>query len=161
MTHTILTILFGVLLLPALVMVFVPLLPTFWYLIAVVVVFGVIDGFVHLTLGNFAALASIFGVSVLVDWGAGLLGAKFGGAGWKGFLYGGVGALIGFIVFPPLGAFAGLFVGVVMGEILRARTMQAAFHAGAGALIGALTGIIINFLLAVIFIALFVSFALF
>ena len=75
MPHFAIIAVFVFLLLPGLAMVFVPFLPAFWYLLAVAAIFGAIDGFVHLTIQNFAALAGIFGVSLLVDWSAGLLGA--------------------------------------------------------------------------------------
>ena len=102
MTHTILIVLFGLLLLPGLLMTLVPMLPAFWFLLAVASVFAYVDGFVHLTLGNLGVLTLIFLLSVVVDWSAGLLGAKFGGAGWKSLLYGAAGSIFGLFVLPPL-----------------------------------------------------------
>ena len=95
MTHTVLVIMFGLLLLPGLLMALIPMLPAFWYLLAAAALFGVIDGFTHLTAANLAVLGGIVAASIVVDWSAGLLGAKFGGAAWKRLLYGAAGE-------PPL-----------------------------------------------------------
>lgn len=160
MSHLALVILFAVLLLPAVGMVFIPFLPAFWYLIAVAAIFGAIDGFVHLTFANFAILAGIFGASILVDWSAGLLGAKLGGAAWKSVVFGALGAFVGFFILPPFGILPGLFAGVLLGELHRRRSAPAALRAAGGALIGTLTGIALNVVLALSFIALFVWFAL-
>ena len=160
MTYLALVILFGILLLPAVAMVFIPFLPTFWYLLAIAAIFGAIDGFTHLTLANFAVLAGIFGVSILVDWSAGLLGARIGGAAWKSVAFGALGAFVGFLIVPPLGVLPGLFAGVLCGELQSRRSAPAALRAASGALIGTLTGMVINVALAVAFIALFVIFSL-
>src|SRR3989338_2311168 len=121
MTHTVLVIMFGLLLLPGLLMALIPMLPAFWYLLAAAALFGVIDGFTHLTAANFAVLGGIVAASIVVDWSAGLLGAKFGGAVGKSLLYGAAGAVLGLVMFPPLGMFAGLFIGVFVGELVRGR----------------------------------------
>lgn len=142
-------------------MVFVPLFPAFWYLIAVALVFGIVDGFIHLTLSNFLILMGLFLTSIIVDWSAGLLGAKFGGAAWKSLFYGAIGGGVGFLMFPPLGAFAGLFIGVLVGELVRTREAEHALRAAGGALIGSLSGMAINATLVLIFVALFFVFALF
>ncbi len=160
MTHPILVVIFSLLLVPALGMVFIPLFPTFWYLIIVATLFGFVDGFVHLTLANLAVLGALLGASIAVDWSAGLLGAKFGGAAWKSLILGAVGGLVGVLVMPPFGAFIGLFIGVFIGEILRRRETREAMKAATGALVGTLSGIAVNAILAILFIALFVLFAL-
>jgi len=160
MTHLFLVILFGFLMLPGLAMTFVPMLPAFWYLLAVAAVFGVIEGFSYFTLHNLGILAGIVVLSALVDWSAGLLGAKFGGAAWGSLLFGIAGSLIGFVIFPPLGVFPGLFIGVLAGELSRKRNGEQAVHAATGALIGSFVGITINTMLALAFLALFLIFAL-
>ncbi len=159
MTHTVLVVVFGFLLLPGLLMALVPMLPAFWYLLAVAALFAVIDGFTHLTAANLAALGGIVAASIVVDWSAGLLGAKVGGAAWKSLLYGAAGAVTGLALLPPLGMFAGLFVGVFIGELIRRQSERAAARAAAGALLGSLTGIVTNAALAVLFIASFVALA--
>lgn len=159
MTHIILTAIFSILLLPALAMAFVPLFPTFWYLFTIASVFGVLDGFIHLTGSNVGILAGILVVSIAVDWSAGLLGAKFGGAAWKSLAYGALGGFIGFLLFPPFGTFVGLFVGVLMSELWRRKQGNQAVRAATGALLGTVVGMIINAALALSFIILFILFA--
>src|ERR1051325_2434774 len=101
--HVIALIIFGLLLLPGMVTVFIPFFPTFWYLLAVAGVFLLYDGWNHISPPNLLFLFIIFLLSIVVDWSAGLLGAKFGGATWKSLLLGFVGSMLGLIVFPPLG----------------------------------------------------------
>lgn len=161
MSHPVFVILFTVLLLPGALLVLIPLFPAFWYLITMATIFGVIDGFQHLSVENFVALLCIFLLSVAVDWSAGLLGAKFGGAAWKSLLWGGLGAVVGLFIFPPFGAFVGLFLGVLGAELNRRKDGYGAFRATSGALVGTLTGIIVNALLAMLFVTLFVFYALF
>ena len=161
MTHLVLVVIFGFLLLPGLVMAFIPMLPAFWYLLAVSAIFGIADGFTHLTLQNLGILAVVLLLSVVVDWSAGILGAKFGGAAWRSLLWGMTGGLIGFLLFPPIGVFPGLFTGVFAGEIARRKDGAAALRAATGALIGSLAGVAVNTTFAVAFIILFLAFALF
>lgn len=160
MSHSILVILFTVLLLPGAALALVPMFPAFWYLLGMAAVFGALDGFVHLSVQNFIVLAVIFLLSIAVDWSSGVLGAKFGGAGWKSLLWGGFGGLVGFLLLPPFGAFAGLFLGVLGSELQRRKDNHAAFRAASGALIGTVAGVAVNTLLAVLFVLLFALFAL-
>lgn len=160
MTNVALVILFSILLLPALPMVFIPFLPAFWYLLAIAALFGAIDGFVHLTVSNFLVLVALFLASLAVDWSAGLLGAKVGGAAWRSLLFGAIGAAIGLALLPPLGTFAGLFLGVLVSELARQREAPRALRAAGGALLGSMTGIALNALLAFLFVALFFVYAL-
>ena len=153
-------ILFTFLLIPGALLVLVPLFPAFWYLMAMATLFAVLDGFVHFTAANLAVLGVIFLLSIVVDWSAGLLGAKFGGAAWKSILWGACGSVIGLLLFPPFGVFAGLFLGVLGSELSRHRGRRAAVRAATGAVLGSVTGIALNAILAVTFVVLFVVFAL-
>lgn len=159
MPYSVSAILFGLFLLPGLAMVFIPLFPAFWYLISVALVFGIVDGFIHLTASNLFILVGLFLASVIVDWSVGLLGAKLGGAGWRSLFYGAIGGVIGFLLFPLLGAFAGLFIGVLLSELLRTREATLSLRAAGGAVIGSLTGVAINACLALAFVILFFAFA--
>lgn len=160
LNHSLLVAVFAVALLPALGLVFIPLFPTFWYLLGVSALFAFVDGFVHLTLAHLAILGGIFAASVAVDWSAGFLGARFGGAAWKSLLYGAIGGGIGFLLIPPLGAFLGLFFGVLLGELQRMRGAREALKAASSALLGTLAGIALNAVLALAFILCFITFAL-
>ncbi len=160
MTHSVLALVFSVLLIPGLVLAFVPMMPAFSYMLLIASVFGFIDGFTHLTLGNLVVLGCIFLLSVFSDWSSGLLGAKFGGGSFRGLLGGIIGSLIGFLLLPPIGVFIGVFLGVLVAETMVRRTQKQAFQAAQGALIGSLLGVALNVCLAVSFVVLFILFAL-
>lgn len=159
MSHAILIVLFTALLLPGLLMAFVPLFPAFWFLLIVATVFAVLDGFAHLTAANLAVLAGIVVLSAIIDSSAGLLGAKLGGASWRSLLLGFGGSIIGFFVLPPFGVFSGLFAGVLLGELHRRKNAHKALTAATGAALGSLSGVVLNIILAVLFVVLFVLFA--
>lgn len=158
MTHTILSILFAALILPGVFLVFIPMLPALSYMFFMSVIFGLIDGFAHLSSREFGVLAAIWVISILVDYLSGIIGAKYGGASRQGIFYGFVGIVVGSIILPPLGGLIGLFVGVVVAELARKRTGSEAMKAGKGALLGAVAGIGLNFILAVSFLVSFIVF---
>lgn len=160
LNHSLLVTVFVVALLPALGLVFIPLFPTFWYLMGVTLLFAFVDGFIHLTSAHLVILGGIFAASLAVDWSAGFLGARFGGAAWKSLLYGAIGGGIGFLLMPPLGAFLGLFLGVLVGELQRMRSTREALKAASGAFLGTIAGIALNAVLVLAFILCFIAFAL-
>lgn len=159
MTHVILMFVFSVLLIPGLILAFIPMMPAFSYMILVATIFGFLDGFVHLTLEELIILGGIFLLSVVSDWSSGLVGAKFGGGSFKGLVGGVIGSVLGFLLLPPIGGFIGVFLGVLVAETMFRRTKKEALQAAQGALIGSLAGVAINVCLAVSFLTLFLVFA--
>lgn len=156
MSHPVLTIIFGLLLFPAIFLVFIPMLPAFLYMFAVAFLYGILDGFVHLQAGEIGMLAGIFCLSVLVDYSAGALGAKYGGASKKSIVYGFVGLLLGSVLFPPFGGLPGLFFGVFITELFFLRKSRAAaWKAAAGSFLGSMAGVVFNVILALCFFTLF------
>ena len=135
-------------------------LPGLGYMLLLALIFGMIDGFVHFTLANLGILAGIFLLAVIVDYSAGLLGAKYGGAQRSSILWGVLGLLVGLVLFPPLGAPFGLFVGIIVGELRSRKTGQQAVKAATAGVIGSLTGMLINVALALVFLGCFIAFAL-
>ncbi|OQA03533.1 MAG: hypothetical protein BWY68_00712 [bacterium ADurb.Bin400] len=97
--------------------------------------------------------------SIAVDYFAGILGARYGGASKKAVLYGFVGLILGLVLLPPFGGIIGLFAGVAIAEWYSHRNKQRAVKAAAGSLIGSLTGILINLTLALLLLVLFIIFA--
>lgn len=160
MEYILLVILFGILMLPGLVLVFIPFLPSLSYMVVVALIFALIDKFNNVTLENLLILAGIWLVGVAIDYFAGLLGARFGGASMRSVFSGAVGSLIGLVIFPPFGMFIGLFLGVLISELHRHRTGMQAFTAARDGLIGSAVGMGINFILAIVMIVLFFVFAL-
>jgi uncharacterized protein YqgC (DUF456 family) len=153
-------VLTAVAMLPGLLGVFIPLIPGIPYMFVVALVFAFADRFQHLSGAELSLLAVIAIVSLVIDYLAGILGARAGGASKKALLFGFIGLILGVIVLPPFGGILGIFLGVLVAELAGGKTIRTAFKAGQGSVIGALTGIGINLVLALLSLVLFVIFAL-
>lgn len=156
MEHIILVILFSVLMSVGVIGVLFPMVPSLMYMLFLSVVFAILDGFDMLTWQNLLVLLAIAILSIIVDYTAGILGAKFGGAGKKSLYYGFVGTILGTIFLPPFGGIAGLFLGIAAGEYLRKGSGEKAVKAGAAGVLGTVSGMAINVLLAFSFLICFI-----
>lgn len=157
MLTTLLIIIAAILMIPGIIAIAF-MLPGIPYLFIVALIYGFIDHFARLSLKELLALGIIAVFSVIIDQLAGILGAHYGGARGKTFLYAIAGAIIGTLVLPPFGGFIGLFAGILIGELARKRTHAQAVKAATIGVIGTITGIAINIVLAVIFLTLFLVF---
>ncbi len=84
-------------------------------------------------------LGALTALSLVMDYLAGMYGAKRLGATWRGVLGAVVGGLIGiFFAFP--GIIVGPFVGALMFEMMGGREWKQAARAGLGAVIGLFVG---------------------
>ncbi|HRH22811.1 MAG TPA: DUF456 domain-containing protein [Candidatus Paceibacterota bacterium] len=162
MTNLIVPIIFCVLLVPGIFFAFIPFIPALSYMLVVSLVYGVVDGFISVTPYEFLVLAGIAILSVVVDWGAGALGARYGGARMKSIGWGILGSLLGVIVFPPFGGLVGLFVAILVSEMYYRPSNQkdGALVAAGGALLGSTLGMAVNAILATVFFACFIFFLL-
>lgn len=156
-----LEILFSILIFGGIFMTLAPMMPGIPLMFLLAAVFGLLGDFGTLALGELGILGAILAGSIIIDYSAGILGAKFGGAAWRSIAAGIMGSVIGFLIFPPLGAFLGLFSGIVLAEMMRRGDGVLAMKAATGYILGAATGVIINFLLAIIFFGLFIAFVFF
>lgn len=149
------------LLVPGLIMAIVPGLPGLLYMLVIALVFGLIDQFTHMTLGNFGILALITAVAMLLDLFSGIIGAKWGGAHWTSIIYGLAGLIIGSVVIPVpiVGSLAGMFLGVLFSEWYRTANIKKAHKAAVGSFAGSLVGMVGNGVAAVAFLTLFIVFA--
>jgi uncharacterized protein YqgC (DUF456 family) len=161
MPPILLKIIFIVLMLPGVFMVFIPMIPGIPYMFAVAALFGFIDGFQNLTPLNLGILGGILIASIFIDYFAGILGAKYGGASKKGIFCGFLGLIIGLILFPPFGGFLGLFAGVLAAEFIAYKDKKRALKAATGSFLGSVSGVFINTCLAVVFFILFIIFTIF
>jgi uncharacterized protein YqgC (DUF456 family) len=163
MSELVLSIIFATLLVPGIFFTFIPFVPALSYMLVMSLVYGVVDGFIRITPYEFAVLAGITILSVIVDWGAGALGARYGGARMKSIAWGMFGSIAGTFIFPPLGGLLGLFIAVFASEIYYhpTRSKDMAVTSAGGALIGTAVGMAVNAILSVIFFACFVLFLVF
>jgi uncharacterized protein YqgC (DUF456 family) len=79
-------------------------------------------------------------VSMVLDYLAGMYGAKWMGATWKGMLGAAVGALVG-IFFNLPGIILGPFLGAMLFELAGGYEWKKAFRAGVGATLGLAAGV--------------------
>lgn len=159
MTDLVILIAAVLVMLPGLLGVIIPVLPGVPYMWLVAVIYAFATNFAFITGREIGILALIAAVTLVVDYSAGLLGARFGGASRRSTLYGFVGLLLGLVILPPLGSFIGLFVGTVIGELTQLKTKEEALRAGSASLLGAAVGVAINLALAIAFIVTFIVLA--
>ena len=128
-----------------------PSVPGIVFMFITVLVYGLIDGFHTFEPWHLAIFGGITALSMAVDYFSGLIGAKLGGASRHAIIFGLIGLVIGLILFPPFGAFAGLFVGVFISELVQFKDHLRALKAASFSLAGAAAGMVINICLAIIF----------
>ena len=160
MPYYILVIIFTILLLPGIVGVILPILPSVPWMFLVALIFGLIDRFQHLHWWELLILGILALISITADNVSGLIGARGTGASKWGLLGGFIGGLVGLFFFPPWGAILGMIIGVVALEIIASRDHQKAARSASGIILGNLADIIINLVLCFIFIGLFILFTL-
>jgi uncharacterized protein YqgC (DUF456 family) len=95
-------------------------------------------------------------ISVLLDFLAGMLGARRFGATWRGMTGAVIGGIIGLFFSLP-GIILGPFLGAMLFEMLGDKEFKKAAHAGLGAMVGLLLGVIGKFSIGVIMIILFAT----
>ncbi|MEK7575181.1 MAG: DUF456 domain-containing protein, partial [Patescibacteria group bacterium] len=131
-----LTIIFTVMLFPAVLAVLIPIFPAITYMFIVALIYGIFDAFQHLQAGEIGILGIIFVLSHLVDYSAGVLGAKYAGAEKQSIINGFIGLIVGSILFPPLGGLPTLFLVIFVSEIFLNKSRAAALKAAAGSFAG-------------------------
>ncbi|MCD8563543.1 MAG: DUF456 domain-containing protein [Candidatus Pacebacteria bacterium] len=112
-------ILFAMLMLPGLFMMLTPLLPGIPYMFLMATLYGVLDGFQSFSPWMIAVFGGFVILAGLVDYFAGVLGARYGGARSYSLKLGFIGMILGTVIVPPFGSFVGLFLGIVAGEVFR------------------------------------------
>ncbi|MEI8339754.1 MAG: DUF456 domain-containing protein [bacterium] len=147
---------FSLVMAPGVALVFFPVFPATLYLLVMSVIFGFVDKFHHLTVGNLLVLVGFFIVGIIVDNLSGVLTSKLFGASGKSALLGLVGFFIGLIVFPPLGGVIGLFLAVLISEIVSGKSHTRALTIASGSALGFFIGTILSFCVALGFFITFV-----
>jgi len=151
-------IIFSLILAPLVFLTLIPALPAIPLMFVFSLVFGFINKFILLDWKEFLILGILVILSILVDYFAGILGAKYGGAAKESLLYGFLGILIGTFSLPPFGGILGLFFGILLAEIIKFKDHAKAIKAASYSVLGVMAGVLINFFLAITFFVLFLIF---
>jgi uncharacterized protein YqgC (DUF456 family) len=156
MTHTIIEIIFILLLIPGIILAIIPNIPGMIYMLLIAICFSIYDQFVHVTGTDLAILSGIVAVVMLVDFFSGVAGAKWGGAHWSSILSGLIGLVFGSVLIPLpiIGSLIGMFIAILATEWHRTRNIRQANKAAMGSLAGTLIGTVIKAAGAIIFVGL-------
>jgi uncharacterized protein YqgC (DUF456 family) len=117
----------------------VPVLPGTPVVLAAAIVHRLIFGAAGVHWWVLMIMALLTAISYLVDYAAGMVGAKKLGATWRGVVGAALGGLIGLFFSIP-GILLGPFIGATVGELLGGRELKPAAKAGLGAFLGLLAG---------------------
>lgn len=131
--------------LAGLIMPFIPGLPLIWLGIFI---YGLGTSFVKISIAFVVWSGIIALLGMIIDFLAGLLGAKVFGASWLGVLGALLGLILGFSFFNLPGIFPGAFAGAFLAEYIQHQEGRTAAKAGAGSLLGLLLGGLLKLVLS-------------
>ncbi|GGY02408.1 DUF456 domain-containing protein [Paludibacterium paludis] len=117
----------------------VPALPGLPLILGGLVLAAWADGFTHVGAPTIAILALLTAAGMLIDFVAGLLGAKKTGASREALAGAFIGSLVG-LFFGIAGVILGPVIGAVAGELAARRTLPQAGRVGIGTFLGFLAG---------------------
>jgi uncharacterized protein YqgC (DUF456 family) len=150
-----------VLMLAGVVGIFIPLLPDTVLIFAGAVLYFLLTGPGHgVGIPTLAGLGLLTGLTMVIDFVSGSVGAKWFGASRWGALGGIVGAVVG-IFFGLVGIFVGPLVGVMLGELLGGKGILPAGRSTWGTLVGTTAGMLAKFGIAVVMVIWFLAAAIF
>lgn len=118
-----------------------PIVPAQFFLILIVATAG---SFSYISGGNVLVFGLLAGISLIVDYGAGAVGAKLGGAHRSSVLAGIIGGIAGTVLFPPFGAFLGIPLGVFISEKRQKKAHLESVRSAGYSLLGAIGGVFLN-----------------
>lgn len=131
-----------------------PALPGVLLIFAGLVFAAWAEGFAYVGWGTISILAALTAAAYIIDFLAGLLGAKRFGAGRYGVMGAAIGTVIGLIFGLP-GIIIGPFLGAVIGELYANKDLQSASTAGLGVWIGMAIGIAARVAVAFVMVGVF------
>ncbi|HEV2126456.1 MAG TPA: DUF456 family protein [Chloroflexota bacterium] len=142
-------VIFGVFALAAVVGIFIPILPGVPLAAVGALLAAWLTGFDGLGVTPLLVVAALTLLALLVDYVAGLIGARRFGASRAGVWGSVLGALTGLFLLPPFGFLIGALAGAVVGELLSGRKPQDALRAGLGVFVGTLGGMVTQALIVI------------
>ena len=134
---------------------FVPILPGIPLAFGVIVLYGIYDGFTHITAGYLVTLGIFTAVSLLVDQLSMILGMKVFQSDNRAIIGSTIGGILGLFIWPPFGMLLFCFLGAFAVEYYLHRDSDQALHSSVGALLGFLSGTVFKVLIGVIFLVSF------
>lgn len=120
---------------------FLPVLPGIPVVFLAIAGYGWYEGFKVVTPEFLAIMAGLTVLSILVDYLAGLLGAKFFGSSPAGIWGAFVGGILGLVLGGPVGLVLGPWIGAFVGEYVKLRDVNKAWRVGVGTVVGIFTGV--------------------
>ena len=143
------------LIITGLIGIVLPLLPGAPLLFLGLVAAAWAEDFAYVGFGTLGILAALTALIYVVDFLAGILGAKHFGASPRAMIGAGIGAVVG-IFMGFVGIIIGPFLGAVIGELSVRRELTAAGMAGLGTTIGLLLGVAAKIALGLTMVGIFV-----
>ena len=128
----------------------VPFIPGVPLVFIAITTYGWYEGFHTITAKYIAVMATLTILSLLVDYLASTLGAKYFGSSKYGIYGALIGTVLGLFIFPPAGLLVGPWVGAIAGEMIAGKDFTNAFRTGIGAIVGLFSGIVFSLILAII-----------
>jgi uncharacterized protein len=151
---TVVAIIVGLLFVAGIVGSVLPWLPGPLFILAGAVLWAFATDFETLGWGRLAILAALTGLSAVLSFVAGAVGARRYGASRWGIVGALVGGLVG-VFFGPLGLIFGCVIGAVAAELLRGARVGESVRSGVGALLGMVTGLLADLVVSLTMIGLF------
>jgi uncharacterized protein YqgC (DUF456 family) len=105
--------------------------------------------FKAITVTQVIIVAGLAVLAVLLDYLAGVVGAKGFGASTAGVWGSVIGSVIGLFFFPPFGFLVSAILGAIVAEIVSGRQLNEALRAAWGVFLGTLGGIFVKILLLI------------
>lgn len=156
--NTVIQIVTVIILIIGVLMSFFPVLPGIPIIFGVFLVYGLIEGFRHITPLFLAAMFMVTVLSYVIDNVAEWWGAKKFGASRVGAYGAIVGGMLGVFINPLLGIIIGPFIGAVVAELIFSRrALQDALKVGVGTLVGFAGGSIVRFIIALFMVIVFLN----
>ena len=155
---TVVAIIVGLLFVAGIVGSVLPWLPGPLFVLAGAVLWAFATDFETLGWGRLVILAALTGLSAVLSFVAGAVGARRYGASRWGIVGALVGGLVG-VFFGPLGLIFGCVIGAVAAELLRGARVGESVRSGVGALLGMVAGLLADLVVSLTMIGLFLYWA--